>query len=665
MGNDILEATLVNSDEGPEPSPQSKPRIRPANEVENDQNIDRTDGSGAMITKTDTGQIVISGRVKKAAIVSDEPDDVEDADDAFDDPGHSDDSAMDGDSSDIPWGGDPEPSRAQVQGSGGRGAGQRSQDTASGQMESRKERFDAERRSKSQHTSSNDEDDSPFDMNQLAVVGVVLLLLIAGIYFLVIPNDDETDYVVTVPGLRVGDEGRYNVDGYIEIKNAGSDPIAGEIKEGRIDLDKSSMVVKAEGISTVTDGYYHEYSALETYTLNTWDIEGWVDTVSYGVLDLDGQVTVTSNAFRNGNTILLTDMEADTDASAESRDIGFYSKQIQSEDTLRTYSSDAGDLQSSFDDVIRKPGLKKGMSGRFENDDIEYEWTVTGNTKVFKTECVIVSIKVLKPTDEDVESQSIKLYLSNNHPFPVKTAFEIVFVGQGRVTVKYTTTMNHFKLGTSEIIIPEDEIVKESPYDDPRTMREYPQTGPSANSSISFHVEDAQDKALEDSGLQDYFNSHSGAYLVQGIYNETDGPVWNLTYSYPGSESGYVVLVTQSRVTDKGEMKLGDVGYLLEVNDPPADFINSWGGAEEILKQDDEVKAECFDGSEHLNLHDCNFAVRTRLYQPSIDFVSMFASAPRVEYGFTVTKDDEFAAGVDAETGQLLFVATHDGPALF
>ena len=505
------------------------------------------------------------------------------------------------------------------------------------------------------------------NMTHIAVIAVVALILISSVYIIFLREDDDlSNLVVNVPDMKVGDEGHYNVGGSIDIRDAENDPIAGEITSGKISLDKSSMTLKVEGEETVTDGYYREYSALKTYTKSRWEVEGYVDTESYDIIDIDGSTEITSLAYRNGDAILLTDLEADTNIEAKSREFGFYSETYDSHDELRTYSSDSGDIQASLDEVIHTKDLKKGMSGQFTNNDVSYTWKATGNAKVYNAACVIVTFTLVEPLPDntDIESQSIKLFLSSKYPIPVKTELEVVVTSQGKVTVKNTITMTYFKRGDEDLTIPEDEIIRESPYKEQRIMEEYPLLGTSANTSISYNIKDAHDKAVDQSGLQDYLNSHPGSYLVQGIYNETDGPVWNLTYSYPDADMGYVVLVTESKVTDKGEMKLGDAGTALAVNADHPEIVISWAGAEQILKHDDEVKNTCYSG-ESMNLGDCNFGVRTRLYQPSVDLVSMFASAPRVDYGYIVSKGDEFAAGVDADTGQLLFVATHDGPELF
>jgi len=508
----------------------------------------------------------------------------------------------------------------------------------------------------------------PSKQLQMAAVCIVAIIILSTFYLLVLRSEEDLDVTVNVPELKLGDEARYGVSGSLDISGYEDEPLQDEVTSGNINLKGSSMSVKAEGIETVTDGYYYEYESLKTYTYSNWQVDGWIDTVSNGIVDIDGTIQVTNNAYRNGDTILLNEIEAQTNIEAKSRDVGFYTEDIDSEDTLRTYSSESGDLQASFDDIIHTTDLKKGMSGEFTNDDLEYKWEASGNAKVYGARCVIVTFTLIDPIppDLDIKSQSIKLYLSNKHPFPVKTELDLV-VGkaahQGKVTVKYSMTMNRYVSGSTTFVLPEDQIIKESPYQDLGTMKLFPPTGVRENSSISFELKDAHEFALEESDLEEYLDSHSDAYLVQGIYNETDGPVWNLTYSYLGSDTGYVVIVTESKVEDKGEMKLADAGSALEVNSEALDFVNSWSGAEQILKHDDEVKDNCFTG-EKINLHDCNFGVRTRLYQPSVDLVSMFASAPRVDYGFTITKGDEFAAGVDAETGQLLFVATHDGPPL-
>jgi len=500
------------------------------------------------------------------------------------------------------------------------------------------------------------------DQNTLLVIGVVIIIILSAVIY-TMQSGDDSDVVVNVPELMIGDEGIYTVTGDIDIRDAESDPIGGEITEGKIDLKGSSMTVKAESITTVTDGYFREYSALKTYSLATWNIDGWVNTESYDVIDIDGDITISSDSYRNGNTVLLTKIDASTKIDARSRTLGIYTKDIDSEDHLRTYSSDSGDLQASLDEIIHTKDLKKGMNGEFSNDDVDYDWKVTGTNKVYGAKCVIVEFTVKKPLPEELESQSIKLYLSSKYPIPVKTVLKLVITAQGRATVKYTMTMNRFTRGQELLPIPSDEIDRSSPYREQRFMDIYPPTGTKENSSIAYELKDAHDKAVEESGLKDYLDDHSDAYLVQGIYNETDGPVWNLTYSYPDSETGYVVIVTESKVDDKGEMKLDDAGSALEVNVPAPELVNSWAGAEQVLKQDSEVKDTCFNG-EGINLHDCNLGVRTRLYQPSFDLISMFASAPRVDYGYVITQDDDFAAGVSADTGQLLFVGTHNGPDL-
>ncbi len=499
---------------------------------------------------------------------------------------------------------------------------------------------------------------------KLGVIGVIILIILSatGIYLL---GSDDSDVVVNVPELRKGDEARYTVTGNLDIRDAGNDPIADEITSGSIDLKGSSMNVKVVGIETVTDGFYHDYPALKTNTFNTWKIAGWVQTESYQKVDIDGTIHLSNDAYRNGETILLSDIEATTNIDA-SDSMGLYTKSINSEDDLRTYSSVSGNLQGRIDTIIHQKDLKKGMNGEFTEGEVKYHWEVIGNEKVYDTDCVVMEFKVIEPLPEHLAYQSLKLSLSNKHPFPVKTELKLTTTKQGRITLKYTMTMNRFNRGKVALDIPSDTINGTSPYLEKETMELYPPTGSRENTSIGLEIEIAHERAVdESSGLQDYLNSHEDAYLVQGIYNETDGPHWNFTYSYPDATDGYVVLVTESEVDDKGEMPLSEAGAWLEVPSPAPDTVLTWAGAEQVLKHDDEVKDNTFIG-EGIRFDECNLRVRTRLYQPSVDLVSMFASAPRVDYGYVLVKKDyEFAAGVDANTGQLLFVYTHSGDSRF
>ena len=490
------------------------------------------------------------------------------------------------------------------------------------------------------------------------IVAVIVAIIIVGGTGAYLMQSGGRDVVVNVPDMRIGDEARYTVSGNIDVRGAENDPIGDEISSASINLQGSTMTVGVDGIETVTDGFYHNYSALKTSTDLSYSLKGWAQTESYQKVDITGTAQLSERAYRNGNTILLSDITGNSHIHASAPSTGF-SKDYDSTDHLRTYSSN--DAQGKMDEIIHLKDLKKGMKGDFTVGETTYHYEATGNAHIFDTDCVVVEFRVVEPMPENLTKQSLRVYLSSKYPFPVRTELEVVTTVQGTITVKTIMTMNHFTPGTQPVVIPNDTINRTSPYFEGGKMGIYPPEGTPANTSIGdFNITKAHDKAVKDSGLGDYLKAHTNAFLVQGIYNDTNGPHWNLTYSYPGANKGYRVIVKEGSVDDHGEMPLSGGGTGLKADVQVPVNVLTWAGAEQILKHDSVVKEKAFSGDK-LNSGECNFGVRTALYQPSVDPVSMFASAPQVNYGYTLIKGDELTAGVDAGDGQLLFVAIHSG----
>ena len=499
---------------------------------------------------------------------------------------------------------------------------------------------------------------SPFNHIIAAMVVAIIIVGGTGAYLLQYKSEDV---VVNVPFMKIGDKARYSISGSIDIRGAEAEPIGGEVTSASINLKNSFMIVSVDGIETVKDGFFHNYSALKTSTEITYSLQGWAETESYQRVEISGDIQLSENAYRNGNTILLTDITGNSHIRAYST--GF-SNDYDSSDHLRSYSSN--EVQRKMDEIIHQKNLERGVKGNFTVGEYHYRYEAIDNAYIFDTDCVVVKFWIVDPMPRNLSKQSVKVYLSNKYPFPVRTELEVITTLQGTITVKTTMTMNHFTAGSQPLNIPENTINRTSPFFESGNMGIYPPLGSPDNSSIGdFNITKAHEKAVdESSGLDSYLHAHPDAFLIQGIHNETNGPHWNLTYSYPGATTGYQVISREGRVDDHGEIPLSLAGTDLSSEAQLPEKVLTWAGAGQILKHDSTVKSEAFSGNS-LNLGECNIGIRTSLYQPSFDPVSMFASTSQVDYGYILWKGDELAAGVDARNGQILFVATHSGITLF
>ncbi|UCF07279.1 MAG: PKD domain-containing protein [Thermoplasmata archaeon] len=503
-----------------------------------------------------------------------------------------------------------------------------------------------------------------------------------------------SELTVTIPAEKVGDEITYDVEGYVDLENSeglySAETGQGTVIIKRIHMDYTGfMETSSRSIVTQEDGFGDSHETLEKYNNLELDLSGDIyarielkggGTIDNQKISMSGDLTVTDSTYLDldTNKSIFSDVVSDLMVTAGA-DLG-----VNSHDELRSYSN-LREEPAVFrvEDLSADRTFSVGDQQTKIMGDVAYTWRVlsAGNVKGYPALEINVSVDDTTMTENNIEVLYISLWIANGIPFPVKTHIFVEIEDEGTtLIVLYDNVIreNSFERGTTDI--PYGTCDADTPdghfrfRDDSRyefvnwSADDYiPDIG---NGSSSFEVtpQEAIDHAYIESGdFADYLQTHSGAYVTNGYYNESgdsNNPKWNLTFGRPGDDTGHYIVVEESggvlSVIEDDSVSLSELSFETEDFDP----VLSFSGSEAVFRNDQDVNGAAFDGFEEVAFYDgWTYGTQADMIYPSIS-LTISLNIERTGYAYYLQfQNDEgsFMAGVDAISGQLMYVWDHKG----
>jgi|GEM_PF-5434692 len=314
--------------------------------------------------------------------------------------------------------------------------------------------------------------------------------------------------------------------------------------------------------------------------------------------------------------------------------------------------------------------FKSGDSGAHTFEDTTVNWAVEDDQAVVDSiPCIELHITMDQDTMQKNGFTSFDLYawVSSSFALPLKMSLQTEASKDGNaVKVNYNATVKSFTNGATDIIFGSGLT---GPFMTKRADIEYakpdsygPAMGTSDPSIPAYPLPDAvTDAKTKSSGLQNYLSSHTDAFLTDAYYNTTSGTsTWNLTFSEKNTSSAYNVIVAQGQpqVLHQGTASINDVGKSIEDLSSAVTFA----GSEKVFQGKSDINSKVYSGGK-INTKQYNFGCTADVPYPAPALpINTNVLAIATEYYFYVAdKDGKYSAGVDAQTGQVLFTNTHTG----
>jgi len=528
----------------------------------------------------------------------------------------------------------------------------------------------------------------------MAVLVVVVIILLVS-RFPPWENDGDPDpdpISVRVPDRMIGDISVYRVDGRLSTASNGN---GGE--EFSLDFEfmsNSRTTIETSGFKNITDGFGASHMALETRTTHKLSLTGKANTERYKNVEITGNshMTITDRSYAvDENTTIAS--RVTTDMFIEVKKFGG-TEEYESRDDAHLFPnlfnlSSQGGLES----IYRTRNLSRGDSDNLTIGNLDFRWAVNKQKEIAGEQALRIAISISSEDLEKANEQSDTFFLkniymntwvANRYPMPVQNEIFVSGIyntsdASQEVELHYIITLleKQSVRGTESIEYQPFDIPDRNAFEerDHWFLDRMPSHGAEKNSSIrnDFTAEHAYEKAYNESGdFRDFMDGHPSAYLVLALYNETENdPRWNLTFAGKGAGKGYHIVVHRHRIEDgEGVMELSDVQFGLSVDysrgelEVPKPYPITFAGFEQVLRNDSWINGELYsDGNLHFD--EVTLRLQTNLVYPGIDLTKMFIQFDFSRYAYAVNKGDRFTAAVDAETGQFLFIISHEGDGLY
>lgn len=397
----------------------------------------------------------------------------------------------------------------------------------------------------------------PFDgdpkKNALLAIGVVMILVLAGI---IISLNFNEDFTVRMPSERMGDEGKYRVDGEIRVSSPdGISTRNGIIQDLRINLD-GQLWYTLNGTNETVDGFGITHTTLDTFLFQDLDLSGSVELLgSKTTIDDAGKLRTKSSTYTSliTNKTVQTRVYNDLDLNI----LSYYT--LRSTDHGIYYpSSEGGDYNLlSLGDREFSLGDTGDMAGG------QFKWKAEKKEKVYKWDCIKLHI-----TENNSGSQwrdfSGDIWVANECSLPVKihvqtrvdstklspaqrVLFSLFSSTDGFLDIDYIATMFLYKRGNDKI--PWDHFGDDPSVTERNNVQfdaEWVYAPLIGNDTISFDKDFSPEAAAEyaipgSSELRSFVNRHEDeVYIVDGSYSVVNGTqYWQLLFGY--RESGISV----------------------------------------------------------------------------------------------------------------------------
>ncbi|UCG70541.1 MAG: PKD domain-containing protein [Thermoplasmata archaeon] len=500
-----------------------------------------------------------------------------------------------------------------------------------------------------------------------------------------------TELVVTIPPEKIGDEGTFNVTGFVEVENSDGlftiNEEQGEFTLNKVHIDyEGYMISRTESITTQEDGMKKSHKTLKKYNEENLDLSGTVSgTVTYLTVKSpfnypinDGSLEVKDRSYIDltSKKVIFSDIESDFSLTVTSDITVFSNDHLYSYSNLREKSA-----VLKVEDLSEDRTFKMGDGHTDKVGDISYTWEVesVANIQGYPSLGIQIDIDRTTKDNNNIQEFDMWLWIANNVPFPIKTHIYTKIFQDGTTTIiEYNNEIQkgEFTRGTGDIPYgscpantphghyylrnPDFEFVDWAADDD------IPDMGGNASSLDSFLPQTAISFAKTNSGgLQDYLNTHTEAYVVNGYYNDTndDPPTWNLTFGEEGDDTGYYVVIED---TGGGSLNIKDENEvsITEVRNSTSDFdkVLSFSASEQVFESDPDIYDECFDVIGNVKFYeDKRYGARANIIYPSIS-LTISLTIERTEYGYYLEdQDGSFFSAVDGINGQLIYKWEHEG----
>ncbi len=529
-----------------------------------------------------------------------------------------------------------------------------------------------------------------------ALLAVIIIIGSIGAYWNWKEKENDGEYtpdpiIVDVPGPKIGDRSVYRVEGSLHTEANGNG--GEEFKINFEFLQGSLTTIEIRDFTQVEDGFGISQRALETRTDHNLKIEGEAIVPTWGRMEItkDSVVDIIDRSFSvDANTTIASRVITDMYIKYKDNILGVTSD-LESNDDARLFPNlESISSQEGLESIYRYRSLEKGDSDFMDIGSIRFRWEVDKQQKIAGEQALRIAVTISDDDREEANLDNDRFYLedihmntwvSNAYPMPVKNEISVSGIYNGsdssrQVNLVYRITLmeKHFNRGDKNIEYESYASSDSNPQEerDDWFREVMPSHGSEQQSSIpdDFTAGDAYDKAYSDSSdFKDFMDQEDSPYLVLALYNESDeenDPRWNLTFAVKDSDEGYHLDVYRHRIENEGVTDLSDVQFGLSADydqDELEQLPITFAGFEQILKNDSQVNEEIFPDNQ-LNFDEVTLRLQTNLVYPGIDLTKMFVQFDSSRYAYAVNKGDRFTAAVDAETGQFLFIVSHEGDEL-
>ncbi len=538
-----------------------------------------------------------------------------------------------------------------------------------------------------------EEPSSLFKGQTILAIIVVLLLAVAGIFIFKPQSEDALE--VTVPENFVGDTARYDVWGNIDSRTPDRQIRSMELDILQTAQKHSTMTVNVGDYQTIQDGFGLDQEAYGMATDQALKVKGTVESASLGSIEVEGDIQLDEISYTVGEKVVRNYIYTDMEVFAVSVP-GSITSTLEA-DLFPSLTSQEEKIQ--MDDVYRGKIMKKGDSGSFEKGGVHFNWSVSKEDEVKGRDCLIVDYEFDKEKlrdslssysylidlsdTADVKEAYLKVWITNGRSFEMKRQIYIYAQdGESEFTIDYNAEMVSYSRGDKPIDTTPPTYSPGQVHDlaDLENWEKFPTHGNASESSIpaDFPLQTAFDEAVNSNPeFSNHIDANPKDYMVYGKYNESNEyGIWNFSFATGESTKCYHVNTTRHQGTfaseDYGEVYLTTIDPTLTVTkdrDQLANEVITFASAEQIFESNDRVRQKAFSKTTgRLDFQEYSLGVRTNLAYTAVDVTTLDFDIETSYYAYFIKsedqddddQDDGFTSGVDARTGQLLFIIDYE-----
>jgi PKD repeat protein len=494
--------------------------------------------------------------------------------------------------------------------------------------------------------------------------------------------------IVTIPMGKLGDTCTYDFEGTVDINNPNGFWTY-TVKKGPatfdIEVTEANIVIspKGEGMTVTTDasdaedGYSQTHACVTRSTSQEMNFEGTAKATvkprsggsSKTTMPLSGFGTVAQTAYtdltenRTINTYRSDDYTLNLGEAGQSD----YPYTKEGSDMMNIFPKEREDFSVDQLKVDRTFQLNDEDFKMF--DDTKMLWKVEAEDAVNDVPCLKVHIWMDQSSmaANGFESFDMYTWISNEFSMPLKAQIDSKGEQNGNIVeIHFTSTFIEHTEGDGTIEWGSCTASTSSGhFYDKRSGVSFgspddyaPAMGDSGSLS-SYELPDAIDFAKGHSNsLKSYLNSNPGAFIANASCDEFTGTrTWDLYFGVTGSDTAYHIIVSKTAVIDDiGEQTVTPVG--LSIKDISSAL--SFSEAEKVMNDTPAIETKVYSSTGSFKFSSYSFGCRSDVPFPAPDIpISTDFLGQGTEYYFYVeNKDGTYSAGIDVQTGQILFIQT-------